>query len=97
MTMDRPVACWSASSSPFRFILETRPAEAKTDCRGRADLYWGVATGSGLGRCAFRGRDLAKIDVGLGRSGGCCTGKCVGESSGRLEPEEDVVRVRERG
>jgi hypothetical protein len=26
-----------------------------------------------------------------------CIGKCVGESSGRLELDEEVVMVRERG
>ena len=47
------------------------------------------------GRCAPTGSERAKLSGARGFSN--WTGKCVGDSSGRLEFDEDVVRVLDRG
>ena len=92
--------CLGGPSSGLRLIFDTRPVDMKADCSGLACLYWGVATGSAsslTGRCAPGGRDLEKLSGTRGLSPKWAKGTWVGESSGRLEPDEDCVNDRDSG
>lgn len=85
------------SRSGLRLNFDIKPVDMKAVCCVIAALKRGVATGSLVGRWAPMGRDFEKFTLVRGLSPSWI-GICVGESSWKLEPEDDdCVRVLERG